>query len=367
MKIIFLVSSLGAGGAERVATTLCNAWAERGDVVTLVPTFSGRGECFYELSPDIGLVYLADLVPSRKRSLVNQFARLRALRKFLEAEQPDVIVSFLSNVNVAAIVASAGLGIPIVICERTDPFIFPASFLLRLGRRVTYPFADALMVQTQAVASKYKSEKWNLQQLVVIANPAPESILDVQHHGNDGEIRRLLAVGRLDEGKQFCQLIRVFAGFASLHANWNLRIVGDGSLRSELQQQVSSLGLIGRIELPGRTENIGEELAGADVFVLTSKFEGFPNVLLEAMAVGLPCVAYDCPSGPREMSMEGQVALLVPLNDEQALGGALERLMLDDDMRQSLGSRARASVIERFSLDKVLEQWDLLFNKVIKS
>ena len=86
--------------------------------------------------------------------------------------------------------------------------------------------------------------------------------------------------------------------------------------------------------------------------------------LLEAMAVGLPCVSFDCASGPREISMEGQVALLVPLNDEQALELALERLMLDADLRQTLGDQARASVIERFALDKILEQWDLLFKEI---
>lgn len=116
--------------------------------------------------------------------------------------------------------------------------------------------------------------------------------------------------------------------------------------------------------MPGRIKNIGEELARAGAFVLTSEYEGFPNALLEAMAVGLPCVTFDCPSGPREISMDGQVALLVPLNDEQALGHALEQLMSDAVLRQPLGSQARASVIEHFTLNEVLEQWDLLFEDV---
>jgi glycosyltransferase involved in cell wall biosynthesis len=169
----------------------------------------------------------------------------------------------------------------------------------------------------------------------------------------------------LDEGKQFDVLIRAFANLAQRrHTDWSLRIIGEGFLRSNLQQQISNLELDKRVELVGRTTMIGDELAQADIFALTSKYEGFPNVLLEAMAVGLPCVSFDCPSGPREITMNGQVALLVPLNDEQALELALERLMLNANLRQTLGNQARASVIERFSLDNILEQWDLLFQEL---
>ena len=102
-------------GAERVASTLANAWVSRGGQVILMPTFSGRGECFYELSPDVRFVYLADLVSSRARTFFNQLDRLRALRRFITTERPNVIVSFLSNVNVATIVASVGLGIPVIV------------------------------------------------------------------------------------------------------------------------------------------------------------------------------------------------------------------------------------------------------------
>lgn len=363
MRILFLTSSMNSGGAERVASTLANAWSSRGDQVTLMPTFSGGGECFFELSSNVRLVYLADVAKRRARSFVNQLVRLRALRRFIATERPDVIVSFLSNVNVAAVLASAGLGIPVVVCERTDPFICPTPLMIKIVRRLTYPFAESLVVQTKAVANGLATVNWNLRKVQVIPNPIPQQLQDMQISCNDaGERKLLLAVGRLGEEKQFSVLIKVFSRLAQQHTNWALRIIGEGPLRIALQQEIMDLDLADRVELPGLTVNIGDELVRADAFVLTSSFEGFPNALLEAMAIGLPCVTFDCPSGPREMSMDGQVALLVPLNDERALGNALERLMSDADLRQSLGSRARASVIERFSLDKVLEQWDSLFN-----
>jgi glycosyltransferase involved in cell wall biosynthesis len=363
VSILFLVSSMEGGGAERVAATLVNAWTARGDQVTLMPTFSGRGDCFYELSPDVRLIYLADLVASRARTRINQLARLHALRRFITSEHPDVIVSFLSNVNVAAVIASMGLGIPVIICERVDPFVMPTPRGLRLACRFSYPFANVLMVQTQAVANKCATSGWPLKQLRVIPNPVSEKMFAIQHTGSLTTTKRLLSVGRLDEQKQFHILINVFARLAQRHADWSLRIVGVGVLRTVLQQQITNLDLDGCVELVGQLTAIGEEFAQADIFALTSSYEGFPNVLLEAMTIGLPCVCFDCPSGPREMSMNGQVALLVQLNDEYALEQALEKLILDADLRQSLGCRARSSVIERFSLDKIMGQWDLLFEE----
>jgi glycosyltransferase involved in cell wall biosynthesis len=364
MKILLMISSMSAGGAERVACSLANAWSERGDNVIVMPTFSGRGECFFELSADVRLVYLADMVSSRARSFLNQFARLRALRRFIAKERPDITVSFLTNVNVAAVIASAGLDVPVIICERIDPFICPVSLWLNLARRLVYPFADALMVQTQAVAAKYAASGKCLRRVSVIPNPVPLEVLNLCCVPCTGGRKRLLAVGRLEGQKQFDVLIRVFARITNRHPDWSLRIIGDGPLRAELQQQIVALGLESRIELSGRIVDIGDELANADAFALTSSFEGFPNALLEAMAAGLPCVTFDCQSGPREISLDGKTALLVALNDERALQIELERLMSDEALRSSLGRLARVSVLERYSLDKVLGKWDSLFEAV---
>jgi GalNAc-alpha-(1->4)-GalNAc-alpha-(1->3)-diNAcBac-PP-undecaprenol alpha-1,4-N-acetyl-D-galactosaminyltransferase len=364
-KILFLVSSMASGGAERVASILANAWTMRGDQVTLMPTFLECGDCFYELSPDVRLIYLADLLSSRERTWANQIHRLRTLRRFIATERPDVIISFLSNVNVAAIIAALGLGIPVIACEHTNPFSAPAPSLLRLACKFAYPLADTLVVLTDGIAKKYAAHGLFLPRIRVVPNPIFELLMNVVHHGShDGAAKRLLGVGRLVDGKQFSVLIRVFANLANRHTQWSLRIVGEGPLHPDLQQQIVDLGLESRIELPGAISAIEDQLVEADIFALTSKYEGFPMVLLEAMAVGLPCVSFDCLSGPREMSMDGQVAVLVPLNDEQALELALERLMLDADLRQTLGSQARASVLERFALDRILEQWDLLFKEI---
>lgn len=363
-KILLLISDMSAGGAERVASTLVNAWASRGDRVTLMPTFSERRECFYALSPNVCLVYLADLVSRTKRTWINQFARLRALRRFIAAEQPDVIVSFLTNVNVASIIASLGLGIPTVISERNDPMAMPRSFLFKLICRWAYSLADALVVLTKAVAPQYASFGWALRRIRVIANPISEQMIKVQWQHILKDKRCLLAIGRLVDQKQFNALIEIFARLARRYEGWTLRIFGEGPMRVALQKQIIELGLQGRVELRGITTAIEHEMMDADIFVMTSKFEGFPNALLEAMAMGLPCAVYDCPSGPREISEDGHVAMLVPLNDERAMELALEQLMSDVSLRESLGCQARESVLKRFTLRNILAQWDSLFREV---
>jgi glycosyltransferase involved in cell wall biosynthesis len=360
-KILLLTSSMESGGAERVAASLANAWTMRGEEVTLMATFSGRGSSAYKLHDSVNLVYLADMVSGRRKSLLNQIGRLSALRRFISAAGPDVIVSFLSNVNVAGVLASALLGTPIVVCERVDPFAMPAAALLRLARRCTYPFADAVMVQTQSVASKLVASGWVLRHLAIIPNPIPTQVCEVQRTLSADGSRCLLGVGRLEEQKQFSLLIRVFASLHHRYPNWKLRIVGEGRLRTDLEAQIAQLGLRERVSLPGRTAAIERELAVADAFVLTSKYEGFPNSLLEAMAAGLPCVAFDCPSGPREISMNGEVAILVPQDDELALADELQRLLSNPYLRNELGDRARASVLGRFAIEIVLAQWDRLF------
>lgn len=364
MKILFVLSSLHAGGAERVAATLTNAWVGRGDEVTLVATFSGKGTCFYPISEKARIVFLADLVASMKRSFINRLQRLVALRRLLVSERPHVVVSFLPDVNVASVIASLGLRIPVIVCERTDPIASQKSLCLQLATYFAYRNARMLSVQTQAVAMRMHAAFPLLKQPHVVPNPIPEELRQHQHALPLGERRRLVAVGRLAEDKQFDLLIEMFSTLAPQWHTWDLVIYGEGKLRQQLESQIQTLGMTGRVTLAGVRKTVWEEMAQSDVFVMTSRLEGFPNVLLEAMALGLPCVVFDCPSGPYEITRNGKDAMLVALNDLQGLAAALTKVMGDAPFRMALGKRARASVVRRFSLSAVLEKWDQLFKEI---
>lgn len=368
MRIVLLVSSMHSGGAERVAATLCNAWAARGDDVTLVATYSGRGECHYALADGVRLVYLADLLPKRRGPVLGYLSRLFALRRLLRGQRPDVVVSFLSNVNVTAILATRGLGLSLVVCERTDPLASSDyTALTRLPMRLLYPLADVVTVQTESVAERMRAFIPGARRVEVVPNPVPDALLHVPQQraprpgAGEGPRRRLVAMGRLSAEKQFDHLVAVFASLAGDYPGLDLWIWGEGPLRSELERQAQAAGIADRVFLPGRTASPWEEMARGEILALTSAHEGFPNVMLEAMAIGLPCVAYDCRSGPRELSEEGQVALLVPPDDKAALRRALVRLLDDAALRERLGASAAASVRRRFRLDAVVARWDGIF------
>lgn len=364
MNILFLTSSLGAGGAERVATTLCNAWSARGDRVILVPTFSGGGKPFYGVSNEVELIYLAELAGVGNKSLLSYVRRFFALRNLITSRKPDVIISFLPNVNVAAITSSAFTKIPLIICERTDPSICPIPKFWQFVCRLVYRYADLLVVQTEAVAERVNQIYPALKRVCNIPNPLPPEVIN---HKKTSEIKQrklLISLGRLSDEKQINLIVEAFAKVAPLFEDWDLNIYGEGPLRSDIEKQICDIGVEHRVFLMGRTIQPWETMMGADIFILTSKYEGFPNALLEAMGVGLPCIAFNCPSGPEEITCNGKVAILVPLNDMNGLLLALKRLMSDPEIRERLGQQARISVIDRFNLNAILDHWDRAFREV---
>jgi glycosyltransferase involved in cell wall biosynthesis len=361
MKIMLVVSSMGSGGAERVAATLVNSWAQRGDSVTLVITYSGRGSCFYPLSDNVRCVYLADLVKQGARPL-HYLARFCALRSLIRESDPDVVVSFLTNVNIAVILASRGLGIPVIACEHIDPSADGRSALLNLMCRFIYPSASLLTLLTDNMVVPFKKMVPHVKRIEVVPNPLPDELLLLQPQAVErGARRRLIAVGRLNTQKQFDLLIAAFATLAVDFADWDLWIWGEGPERASLEAQVAQLQIGHRVFLPGKTTTPWEEMSRSDAFVLSSRYEGLPMAMLEGMALGLPTVAFDCRSGPRELTRGGQDGLLVPPDDRQAMIDALRRVLSDESLRAELGRKAADSVRQRYSAQAILRIWDGIF------
>ena len=369
MKILFLLSSMEAGGAERVAALLASSWADRGDDVILMPTFSGGGNCAYPLSPSVELRFLSDVVGSNPSKL----ARLRALRSFIKSARPEVILSFLPHVNSAALVASAGLRIPVIACERTYPPKLQPSLplLYRVARRLTYPFATALVGQTEATAAWLRARGGRALICVIpnpVADPLPSSPPEVRPNEVLAPDRKVvLWAGRFEESKRADVLIDAFARIACALPDWDVVLLGDGPARSSAIALARRHALEGRIHLPGFAGNLIDWYARAGAFVMTSSYEGFPNALLEAMAHGLPSIAFDVLTGPADLSAGGRRLILLPdRNHISALASTLSTLLANEEQRAELG-RAALETATDYSRNHVLAMWDDLFAKVVRS
>jgi GalNAc-alpha-(1->4)-GalNAc-alpha-(1->3)-diNAcBac-PP-undecaprenol alpha-1,4-N-acetyl-D-galactosaminyltransferase len=360
-RILFLVSSMHGGGAERVAALLCNHWVSQGHSVTLMPTFSGRGECVYPLDKRVTLDFLADRVNSRGRGFFNKVRRLVELRRAIREQSPDVILSFMPHVNIAAVLAAWGLQVPVVVSERTFPPAMPLGKALENLRRWAYARASAVVVQTEQ-AREWLALNCPRAQGYVIPNPAvfplplgepkilPSSVVEAGR-------KLVLAVGRLSEEKQFDSLIEAFKPLAKSDPDWNLVILGEGIEREHLEMLRDQLELADRVQLPGRVGNLGDWYERAEIFVMSSRFEGFPNTLVEAMAHGLPAVSFDCLAGPRDIIREAENGLLVQ-PDEGSLGltNALRILMREDHQRMLMAARA-VVVRDLFDIRHIANKW----------
>ena len=365
MRILFFVSSMNAGGAERVAASLANAWVQRGDEVCLVPTHLQTDSSFYALDPRVQFQPLKDKL-SWFPPFVTPLRKWRAIKKIHDTFNPDVVVSFLTNVNVNVLLALRGVPTPVIVCERTNPVVSQsADKKLQALRSKLYPRATRVVVQTQDAAQAFAQAEPQLGELAVIPNPIPPAlaVLPLATEVEKTDQPKLIAMGRLVPAKRFDQLIHVFGLLLDAFPEWSLHIYGEGPERESLERRAELVGGKDRIFLHGKTNEPWQVLAQAQLFVLTSAYEGFPNVLLEAMTLGLPCVTVDCPSGPKEISNAGRDASLVMMDNEQALRRALSELMADPRLRGALGQRAAASVRERYGMPAVIEQWDTIFRQ----
>jgi GalNAc-alpha-(1->4)-GalNAc-alpha-(1->3)-diNAcBac-PP-undecaprenol alpha-1,4-N-acetyl-D-galactosaminyltransferase len=366
-RIVILIGSMARGGAERVAATLANAWADQGREVWLVSTYLGPRADGYPLRPNVSIAHLSDETRGWCGGRLAGVCKLVALRRLVRRAAPEAVISFLTNVNILAVAALAGTKLPLIASERVDPAgDIEMHWIVRCARALSYRWVDALVVQTASVADRYRARRWGLRRITVIPNPLPQELdasrVRAQHPAGGGVV---IAMGRLTQQKGFTTLIAAYAKALGDNGSWVLQIWGEGPQHAELGRLIASLHLEERVRLCGVTSQPWVQLAAAQIFVLSSRYEGFPNAMLEAMAVGLPCIAFDCPSGPRELADGGAAAIIVPQGDEPRLAGELRRMARDREGRRALGERAAAHVRREFGQQRIVADWDRLMSQLL--
>lgn len=367
MNLLIAIHSLQCGGAERVAASLANYWAGKGWQVTVV-TLAAPGQEFYQLHPAVHRVGLdmAGESSSFLAAAVSSLRRVLALRRVIKQVRPNVALAMMSNMCILLALATRGTsGVVTVGSERVHPPHAPLSFIWRSLRKWLYGLLHAIVAQSQESAN-WLRQHTNARHVVVIPNaaqwPLPEQAPHLLPPERPDSQLMLLAVGRLCAQKGFDLLISAFHRLVGEFPNWHLVILGEGPDRDALQAQVCTLDLSKCVSLPGRSGNMGRWYAAADLYVMSSHFEGFPNTLLEAMAYGLPVVSFDCDTGPRDIVRSGLDGLLVPADDPLALTSALRRLMGDESLRRAFATSG-ADVRERFSIEMIAGKWETLFEE----
>ena len=361
VRLTAVIGSLGAGGAERIMAILTDAWAERGWEITLLLTLVDATEApFFEVDPRVKVRHLDLYRPSRglRDAVGANLRRTQVLRRAIRSSHPDIVLAFMVETNVLTILSTRWLGVPVVVEEHIHSSWPPLPRPWRLLRLLTYPLASSVVALTPSALATLGLARGRRGH--VVPNPVMPPPAGLP---GPADPPVMVAIGRLVPQKGFDMLLDAFARLADRHERWTLEIWGEGPDREALERRRDELGLAGRVSFPGTTHAPFELLRRASLFVMSSRREGFPTVLGEAMASGLPVVSFDCPSGPRELIRDGIDGLLIAPDDVDALTAGIERLIVDRDLAARLAARA-PDVVERFSLESVLGLWDGIFREV---
>ncbi|TWU39664.1 alpha-1,4-N-acetyl-D-galactosaminyltransferase [Novipirellula artificiosorum] len=317
----------------------------------------------HELSASVRKIALDVMVdrPSPLAKLPNLLRRLRAIRRAVCREHPDVVLSFCDRTNIDVLLAMIGSPIPVVISERSDPEHQQLGRFWEGVRRRVYPRSARVVALTSSIAETLSPLHRDRIEVIPSAVDPVASEYRSQREGNV-----ILGVGRLEQEKGFDRLIDAFAIFAQqsgkrLPTPWTLRIVGEGSQRDSLQRLANSLGVANSVEMPGWVRPIEPEYAKASLFVLPSHYEGFPSALLEAMAAGLPCIGMRCQSGAVEIIKHESDGLLCDDN-VNALCEAIKRLTDDPERCAQLAAKA-SEVSDRFGWESMVTRYEAVLRE----
>ena len=360
MRITCVIGTLGSGGAERVMTHLCAGLAARGHQITLL-TLDSSVPDFYPISSAVTRVQV-DLPSFKKAGIWGGFPRLWKLTRALQGTRPDVVISFMT---ISVLASCLFLRVPYIYADHLDIRHLSYSRKWKILRNALLRFAKTVTVLSERdhqFITRYHP-RWKVAVVynpalpcLVKPGPAPAFMLP--------EKKYVLAVGRLVKQKGFDRLLNAWRRICNMQNDWQLLLIGSGTEEESLKHLASKFGISQRVDFVPPQKDLTSVYQHAEILAMSSRAEGFPMVLLEAMATGLPAVSFAC-TGPDVIIRNGIDGILVEPNHVEELARSLAELMQNESKRRSLGARAK-EITSRFSLADYIDAYEKLCHQALK-
>ena len=359
-KIAFYIGSLRKGGAERVFVNLAEYFQREGYRVIMVTQYQKEEE--YDL-PD-GVERILSEIEEEKVSpsrVVNFLRRLNKLHAIWKEQEPDLVLSCIGKNNFMAVVTAVGTKTkPVVSVVGEAGEEYPGRGM-RMLADILFTRAAGIVLQTERSRTFFCSKVG--AKAVILPNSLNPDFIRPRFSGE--REKKIVSVGRMDANKNHEMQLCAFAALRDKYPDYELVIYGDGELRPYIEEKAKELGIAGRVSLPGVVPDVAAHIERAALFLLTSYSEGVSNALIEALALGLPVIATDVPSGgTEELMTDGENGLVIPAGDLQALTSAVDRLLGDPAYADRLGREA-ARIQERLSPERVNPLWKAYFEEIM--
>ena len=355
MRIIFVSQPLSTGGAERVVAALSNQLFELGHEIKIIVVDNGDQNTYFT-NEAIEILHIA----KPKNPLIDLFYRAYHIRKILNKYKPDIVLPFTTQKNVSVLLATLCSKHKVIVSERNNPYLDPRNKLLRILRKLLYWTSDGFIFQTEDAKAYFSKSIQNRS--TVIANPINDSLPSIV---DEERRKRVVMVNRLDAQKNIKMGIDAFASIISLHPEYSLEIYGKGPLEKELKDYINAKGLNERVILRGFCSDVTDQIRDAEIFLMTSDYEGMSNSLMEALALGLVCVTTDHPTGgARALIKDHENGILYPVRDTEKCLNALREVMESDVLRKVLSDNA-IKIRQTNSINVIAEKWIEYIQEII--
>lgn len=354
MRVLFINNCLSGGGSERAMALLANYFVTKGIDASMM--LLNDYPKVYQIDNRIKLIEC--YCPKSKNKIVQHVNRIRTIHKELKKIDAEIIITFMWNINMDVILANINCNKLIIASERCDPH-HETKKLMGFALHFILPFADYTVFQTPLVKTYYP--KRVQKKSIVIPNAISNNIPYVDWESKN---KIIIAVGRLAEQKNYFMLLDAFELFHRKYSDYKLVIYGEGPLRNLIKQQIKAKGLTDSIEMPGYVKDVNDKMKQASIYVNCSNFEGISNAMLEALAMGLPCICTDCPVGGAAMIIKNKEnGILIPVGDAFALAESLESIVEDSNFALKLSNEAK-KIRNRYSMEVIGKKWINLCNEV---